>query len=54
MLRRFIPKGKSISNYSADDIMYFTDKINNLPRKIRNYHTPEELFENELDQIYSC
>ena len=54
MLRRFIPKGKSINNYSADDIMYFADKINNLPRKILNYHTPEELFENELDQIYSC
>lgn len=54
MLRWFIPKGKSISNYSADDIMYFADKINSLPRKILNYHTPEELFENELDQIYSC
>ena len=53
MLRRFIPKGKSINNYSADDIMYFADKINSLPRKILNYHTPEELFENELDQIYS-
>lgn len=27
MLRRFIPKGKSIADYSADDIMYFADKI---------------------------
>ena len=25
--------------------MFFADKINNLPRKILNYHTPEELFE---------
>ena len=32
MLRRFIPKGKSINDYSADDIMFFADKINNLPR----------------------
>ena len=47
MLRRFIPKGKSIDDYSADDILFFADKINNLPRKILGYHTPEELFEQE-------
>lgn len=54
MLRRFVPKGKSIADYSADDIMYFADKINNLPRKILNYHTPEELFEKQLDLIYAA
>ena len=46
--------GKSIEDYSADDIMYFADKINNLPRKILNYHTPEELFEKQLDLIYAA
>ena len=45
-------KGKSIDDYSADDILFFADKINNLPRKILGYHTPEELFEQELDRIY--
>ncbi len=54
MLRRFIPKGKSINDYSADDLLYFADKINNLPRKILGYHTPEELFEKELDRIYAA
>ena len=54
MLRRFIPKGKSIDDYSADDILYFADKINNLPRKILGYRTPEELFEQELDRIYAA
>ena len=53
MLRRFIPKGKSIDDYSADDIMFFADVINNLPRKILSYHTPDELFEKELDRIYA-
>ena len=53
MLRRFIPKGKSIDDYSADDIMFFADVINNLPRKILDYHTPDELFEKELDRIYA-
>lgn len=54
MLRRFIPKGKSINDYSTDDILFFADKINNLPRKILGYRTPEELFEQELDRIYAA
>ena len=40
MLRRFIPKGKSIDDYSAEDMLCFSDVINELPRKILNYHTP--------------
>lgn len=53
MLRRFIPKGKSIADYNANDILFFSDVINGLPRKILNYHTPEELFEKQLDKIYA-
>ena len=53
MLRRFIPKRKSIDDYSAEDILFFSDVINELPRKILNYHTPEELFETQLDRIYA-
>ena len=52
MLRRFIPKGKSIDDYTADEIMIFADIMNGLPRKLLGYHTPEELFEAELDRIY--
>lgn len=54
MLRRFIPKGKSIEDYTADEIMIFADIINALPRKILNYRTPEELFDAELDRIYAA
>ncbi len=53
MLRRFIPKGKSMSDYKTEDILFFSDVINGLPRKILNYHTPEELFETQLDRIYA-
>lgn len=53
LLRRFIPKGKSIDNYSAEDVMHFSDQINGLPRKILDYHTPEELFEEFLDEVYT-
>lgn len=54
MLRRFIPKGKSISDYTADDICFFADCINALPRKILGYATPEELFKQQLDRIYAA
>lgn len=54
MLRRFIPKGKSIGDYTADEIMIFADIINGLPRKLLGYHTPEELFDAELDRIYAA
>jgi IS30 family transposase len=53
MLRKFIHKGKSLNDYSAEEIMIFADIINGLPRKSLNYHTPEELFEAELDKIYA-
>lgn len=54
MLRRFIPKGKSIDDYTADEIMIFADIINGLPRKQLNYRTPEELLDEELDRIFAA
>ena len=54
MLRRFIPKGKSISDYAAEDVCFFADCINGLPRKILGYKTPEELFDYNLDRIYAA
>lgn len=46
ILRRFVSKGKSIDDYTADEIMIFTDIINRLPRKLLGYCTPpKELFE---------
>ncbi len=53
MLRRFIKKGKAISDYDVDYISQIEHWCNTLPRKILNYNTPDELFEKELDLIYS-
>ena len=44
---------QSMSDYKTEDILFFSDVINGLPRKILNYHTPEELFETQLDRIYA-
>ena len=54
ILRRFISKGKSISDYTADEICFFADFINGLPRKILSYSTPEELFDRQFDYIYAA
>lgn len=53
LIRRFIRKGKRIDSYSDDQICQIEVWCNNLPRKILGYRTPDELFENELDRIYT-
>ena len=52
LIRRFIPKGKRIDSYSADQISNIEIWCNSLPRKILGYRTPDEVFEDELDRIY--
>ena len=52
LIRRFIPKGDYIHNYSLQQIIDIETWCNSLPRKILAYHTPDEIFERELDRIY--
>ena len=54
LLRRMVPKGKRIDKYTSDDILFTSDWCNLLPRKILEYKTPDDLFENELDKIYAA
>ena len=54
LLRRMVPKGKRIDKYTSDDILFTADWCNLLPRKILEYKTPDDLFENELDKIYAA
>jgi IS30 family transposase len=51
ILRRFIPKGKSLKNYSSDQIKQMTHWMNHLPRKILNYQTPTEAILTHFNQI---
>lgn len=53
ILRKYIPKGVSIENYSAEQVLSFADEMNAMPRKNLNYCTPEELYDTFLDQVYS-
>jgi transposase, IS30 family len=52
LIRKFIPKREAIANYSLQDIINIETWCNSLPRKILAYHTPDEIFERELDLIY--
>lgn len=54
LIRRFIPKGKRIDSYSDEQIAQIETWYNSLPRKLLGYRTPDDLFEEELDRIYSC
>lgn len=52
LIRRFIPKGKRIDQFSAQAIADVETWCNSLPRKILGYKSSDELFEAELDKIY--
>lgn len=45
MIRRFIPKGTDIGQYTKKDIQRIENWINNYPRKILDYRTPLEVYE---------
>jgi len=53
LIRRFIRKGKRIDSYSDEQISQIEIWCNSLPRRIHGYKTPDELFEAELDKIYT-
>ena len=53
LLREFIPKGTSIERYTDDDILDMADTLNQRPRRILDYHSPTELFEAFLDEVYA-
>ena len=51
LIRRFIPKGRSISEFSLEAIARIQNWCNTLPRKILGYLTPDEAFEDQLREI---
>ncbi len=51
ILRRFIPKGKSLKDYTVQQIKQMMHWMNHLPRKIFNYQTPTESIIFHFNQI---
>lgn len=48
LVRRFFPKGRSFDDVPDEAIANVESWINNLPRKIFNYHTSDEVFKTVL------
>lgn len=51
LIRRFIPKGTPIENYSTSEIAYIEHWINNYPRRILGYHCSSSLFSLALQNL---
>lgn len=51
LIRRFIPKGKSLDDIDEKQIAYVENWCNTLPRKILGYRSPQKVFLDELIQI---
>lgn len=54
LLRRFVPKGKRIEDFSDEELEVFFMILNALPRKILGYKTPEEVFDEEMDKLFAA
>ena len=51
LLRRFIPKGTPIKAVSEETIQRALNWCNNLPRKLLDYQTPQEVFIKEVNKV---
>ena len=51
LVRRFFPKGKSFDNITDEQVAFVEQWINNLPRKIFNYHCSDFIFNSVLFDI---
>ena len=47
MIRRFLPKGTSFKNLKKEEVKRIEKWINNYPRKILNFKTSEEYYQEE-------
>lgn len=51
IIRRYYPKGQSLSKVTQSDCDWVAGDINDMPRKILGYATARELFEQELSKL---
>jgi IS30 family transposase len=50
-IRRKIPKGFDLSKVSDKDVSDLEMALNNLPRRVLKYSTPQELFEMQMSHL---
>ena len=50
-IRKLVPKGSALSNFSMEDVQKIEDWVNNYPREILGYATSQEMFNKELQAL---
>lgn len=51
IIRRYFPKGHSMSKYTQKDCSCVARALNTMPRKILDYDTPQNLFMQEIEKL---
>ncbi len=51
LLRKYFPKGTDLSRWSAEDLEAVALALNNRPRKILQWKTPAEVFEEQIRSL---
>lgn len=54
LICRFIPKRREVDSHFNEQIVQIEIWCDSLPRKLLDYCTADDLFEDELDRIYTC
>ena len=54
IIRRYLPKGKSLRHVTQRDCDRIADSINDMPRKILGYATARELFDAEIAKLQAA
>ena len=52
LLRQYFPKGTDLSRWSAEDLETIAHALNNRPRKVLEWKTPAEVFEEQLRSLH--
>lgn len=50
-IRRLVPKGTNLANYTSSDVKQIEDWLNNYPRKVLGFATSQELFNHYMQQV---
>ncbi|WP_026932623.1 IS30 family transposase [Christiangramia echinicola] len=52
LIRRYLPKGTCFAQVDQKQLQIIQDKLNNRPRKILGYNTPQEMMDLERKKLY--